>query len=148
MLSKLKSFFATELEVESEATREEKLQQACAVLLIEVCKADNDESLVEKKEIRKLLGSVFNIEGEPLDALIAQSADQEVDSTSFYPFTKLINDHYDYPERVNVIKLMWKVAYADGTIDKYEDYIIRKVADLLYVSHSDFIQAKLSAEPQ
>ena len=76
------------------------------------------------------------------------SEDQEVDSTSFYPFTKLINDHYDYPERVNVIKLMWKVAYADGTIDKYEDYIIRKVADLLYVSHSDFIQAKLSAGPQ
>ena len=148
MLSKLKSFFATESQVESETAQSEKLQQACAVLLIEVCKADNDESLVEKEEIRKLLGSVFNIQGEALDKLIEQGEVQEVDSTSFHPFTKLINDNYDYAERVNLVRLMWKVAYADGNIDKYEDYIIRKVADLLYVSHSDFIQAKLNEGPQ
>jgi uncharacterized tellurite resistance protein B-like protein len=145
MLSKLKSFFATELQVESKTAPQEELQQACAILLIEVCKADNDESLVEKEEVRRLLGSVFNIRGEALDKLIKQSEEQEVNSTSFHPFTRLIIDNYDYGERVNLVKLMWKVAYADGRIDKYEDYIIRKVADLLYVSHSDFIQAKVKA---
>ena len=62
---------------------------------------------------------------------------------SLYDWTKIINDTFDYDERVNVLRTLWDVAHADNIIDKYEDYTIRKIADLIYVKHSDFIRAKL-----
>ena len=61
---------------------------------------------------------------------------------SLYEWTSIINEHYEYPDRIKVIKSLWAVAHADNTIDKYEDYTIRKIADLLYVRHEDFIIAK------
>ena len=70
------------------------------------------------------------------------------DSTSLYEFTRDINDNFDAAERVRLIESMWKIAYADGNIDKYEEHIIRKVSNLIYVAHSDFIKAKLSAKEQ
>jgi uncharacterized tellurite resistance protein B-like protein len=63
---------------------------------------------------------------------------------SLYEWTSIINETYEYKLRVDVIKSLWDVAYADGRIDKYEDYTIRKIADLLYVKHTDFIRTKLN----
>jgi uncharacterized tellurite resistance protein B-like protein len=62
-----------------------------------------------------------------------------------YDFTRDINDNLDSGERIKLIESMWKIAYADGNIDKYEEHIIRKVSNLIYVAHSDFIKAKINA---
>ena len=62
---------------------------------------------------------------------------------SLYDWTSSINESYDYEQKKDLIKLLWDVAYADGRIDKYEDYTIRKISELLYVKHSDFIRMKL-----
>jgi uncharacterized tellurite resistance protein B-like protein len=67
------------------------------------------------------------------------------DSNSLYDFTRDINDNLDSEERIKLIESMWKIAYADGNIDKYEEHIIRKVSNLIYVAHSDFIKAKIKA---
>ena len=45
-----------------------------------------------------------------------------------------------------MIEDLWRIAYSDERIDKYEDYVIRKVADLIYVTHSDFIKSKLKVK--
>ena len=68
------------------------------------------------------------------------------DSTSLYEFTRDINDNFDSNERIKLIESMWKIAYADGNIDKYEEHIIRKVSSLIYVALSDFIQAILNVK--
>ena len=60
-------------------------------------------------------------------------------------FTRLLNDNLSRSERINIIENLWRVAYADSVLDKYEEYYIRKVADLLYVAHSDYIKTKLKA---
>ena len=60
-----------------------------------------------------------------------------------YEFTKLINDSYDYEQKVELIENMWRIAFSDKRLDKYEDHLIRKVSELIYVSHSDFIKTKL-----
>lgn len=143
MLSTLKEFFSKDLDTESNESKQVKLQQACAALLVEVMRADFEHTKEEKAQIERLLKKTFQLSDAELAELMEFGQDGK-EATSVHPFTSLINEHYDYDKRVNLIQLMWKVAYADGNLDKYEESIIRKLADLLYIRHSDFIQAKLA----
>ena len=117
------------------------------MLLMEVSRADFELAESEMSKVTNLLKSLFDLSDETLDELIQYSEAKSLESTSLYPFTSLINEHYEYEQKVNLLGLMWKVAYADGDLDKYEDSVIRKVADLLYIAHSDFVRTKhLAAE--
>ena len=72
-----------------------------------------------------------------------ESAEERVDeSTSLYEFTRVINDHYSAAQKLQLIEAMWVVAYADGNLDKYEEHLIRQVAEPIYVSHEDFMRSK------
>ena len=80
--------------------------------------------------------------------MLLRDASDEVDQdTSLFDFTRVINDHYSASQKLELIESMWRVAYADGRLDKYEESLIRQVAELTYVSHSDYIRAKLAAQP-
>ena len=151
MLSKLITFFENELKLnqqtQSPQDAQEKLQQACAVLLLEISKADYEQSEDEMVKVRELLHKEFDLDDNKLDALIELSHSEGEDLTSMYPLTSLINQHYHYDDKLKLMQMMWKVAYADGDLSKYEDHVIRNVAELLYVEHSDFIRTKLSAAP-
>ena len=120
--------------------------KACIALLLETSMADNllDES--EIKTLKATLINDFELEETEIDELIEISKKNVDDSTSLYDFTRDINDNFDAKERFKLIESMWKIAYADGNIDKFEEHIIRKVSNLIYVSHSDFIKAKISAK--
>ena len=122
--------------------------KACIALLLETSMADEilDES--ELMTLKRTLQKDFQINEDEIDELIDLSKENVEDSTSLYEFTRDINDNFDAVERVKLIESMWKIAYADGNIDKYEEHIIRKVSNLIYVAHSDFIKAKLSAKEQ
>lgn len=143
MLSKLIAYFNNELQTETDENKGQKLQEACAVLLIEVSKADYDESSVERDTIRSLLTSGFNLSEQKINELLQLAQNESDGATSMYPFVKLINENYEYQQRVELVSKMWQVAYADNELSEYEDFIIRKIADLLHVSHSDFIRTKL-----
>ena len=120
--------------------------KACVALLLETSMADEilDES--ELMALKNTLQKDFQINEDEIDELIDIAKENVEDSTSLYEFTRDINDNFDAAERVKLIESMWKIAYADGNIDKYEEHIIRKVSNLIYVAHSDFIKAKLSAK--
>jgi uncharacterized tellurite resistance protein B-like protein len=146
MLKKLKDFFNEEFQPNKSQDPEKALHRACAMLLMEVSRADFDFSQNEKDKVAKLLKSLFDLSDTSLAELLEYSEAKSEENTAVHPFTSLINEHYDYNKRVNLVALMWKVAYADGNLDKYEDSVIRKVADLLYIRHSDFIRTKLEGE--
>jgi len=122
--------------------------KACVALLLETSMADEilDES--ELMALKNTLQKDFQINEDEIDELIDLAKENVEDSTSLYEFTRDINDNFDAAERVKLIESMWKIAYADGNIDKFEEHIIRKVSNLIYVAHSDFIKAKLSAKEQ
>ena len=120
------------------------MESACAVLLIEISKSDGAASDIEQQAITEYIANAFELKDEELTAVVAKSQSEEAQSTSYYPFVKLINEQYQYDKRVALVKSMWQVAAADGGIDAYEEHTIRKLADLLYVSHSDFIKTKLA----
>ena len=136
-------------EESEETTIDDKTSiKACVALLLETSMADEilDES--ELMALKNTLQKDFQINEDEIDELIDLAKENVEDSTSLYEFTRDINDNFDAAERVKLIESMWKIAYADGNIDKYEEHIIRKVSNLIYVAHSDFIKAKLSAKEQ
>ena len=121
----------------------EIINNACAALLIETALADkvfNDEELASMKQTLKI---IYKVEEKDIDELIDESKKKVSESTSLYEYTRLINDLCDYEEKLRLINNLWSIAFADQQLDKYEEYLIRKISDLLHVSHKDFIQQKL-----
>lgn len=150
MLGSLRNLFIaqkTRLEPDAPdaATR---LELAGAALLFEVIKADHEMDDREFTSIAEVLraGSARNV-GD-IEELIELARRESGEATSLYEFTSLINEHCNYEEKCALVRNMWRIAYADSQLSKYEDHLIRKVSDLIYVSHSDFIRTKLAEKNQ
>ena len=148
MLNKIKEYIS-ELGKDSAGISNEKqdnteiINNACAALLIETALADkvfNDEELASMKQTLKI---VYKVEEKDIDELIDESKKKVSESTSLYEYTRLINNLCDYEDKLRLINNLWSIAFADQQLDKYEEYLIRKISDLLHVSHKDFIQQKL-----
>tara|TARA_B100001971_G_scaffold202660_1_gene216680 strand:- start:348 stop:797 length:450 start_codon:yes stop_codon:yes gene_type:complete len=118
---------------------------ACAALLAEVMHADHTLEKEEAEALRTVLRKLFPITADEVDTLLAQAAAQVQKSNDLFQFTKIINEQFSADEKVRLVHGLWTVAYSDSELDKYEEHMIRKVADLLYVPHSDFIRARNEA---
>ena len=121
----------------------EIINNACAALLIETALADkvfNEEEMISMKQT---LNKVYKVNEQDIEELINESKKKVSESTSLYEYTRLINDLCDYEDKIRLISNLWSIAFADQHLDKYEEYLIRKISDLLHVSHKDFIQQKL-----
>lgn len=117
-------------------------QLAMAALLVEVAMADQHFSLAELDHLVLLLEKQFSLSAVESKELAELANAQSADATSLHQFTQLINRVCSHSEKFALLSSMWEIAYADGQLDKYEEYVIRKVADLLHLPHSDFIRAK------
>ncbi|WP_207061293.1 TerB family tellurite resistance protein [Motiliproteus sp. SC1-56] len=143
-IKRIKRFFADNLQPGPQA-QEPPLHLAAAALMVEVSRADYVFDDVERQAMVRVLRDQFSLDRGTVDQLI-ELAEAEVEaSVSLYQFTQLVNAHYDPDKKRRLIGAMWQVVYADGRLDKYEDHLIRKVAELIHVSHSDFIRLKLEA---
>ena len=147
MLKSIKSFFELKLassgEAEEPSSAISRIDLACAALLVEVMNSDHELDDREQQEFMAVLQKSYNIAKSDLEELSQLAKDEAFEATSLYEFTKLINDSYDYEQKVALIENMWCIAFSDKRLDKYEDHLIRKVSELIYVSHSDFIKTKL-----
>ena len=124
----------------------DKVVSACISLMIEVSLADQSIDESEIESLKKTLSNKFNIEEAQISSLISAGKESQEESTSLYEFTRVINDDFSFEEKYDLIKSMWEIAFADGNVDKYEEYVIRKVADLIYISHEEFIKAKMEVK--
>ena len=145
MIDKIKSFFSKNvLEPEAETTSPDQL--ATAALLIEVMVIDGDLDDQEMQAIAGTLSNMLDLSEEQIDQLIELSKEEVAEATSLYQFTKEINEHFDIEKKLSLMTAMWRVAFADGHLDKYEENIIRRVADLLHIRHSEYIRCKANAK--
>jgi uncharacterized tellurite resistance protein B-like protein len=146
MLNKIREFFQVQLNPANDANISESRQRlACAALLIEVAVIDNEFDGNELAALKTILISEFHIAPEEIEALITLAHNECADATSMYQFTQLVNQHCGFDEKFALVTNMWRIAYADGDLDKYEEYIIRKVSDLIHLGHGEFIRAKHAA---
>ena len=123
----------------------DQLHLASAALLIELTRADRDIDESESKALLDILKKRFDLSADDLDELMTLAEQEAQDATSLYQFTSLINENFSREEKSQLILNMWEVAFADGRIDRYEEHMIRKVSDLLHLSHKDFISGKQEA---
>ena len=149
MLDRLRSLLESHLGGASEradpAARQAAYQLAAAALLVEMTRADFEVHPKERVAVVAALRTAFDLSEAEAASLMAEAEAEADGATSLYEFTALINEHLTPPQKYRLVELLWRVAYADGEIDKYEDHLVRKVADLIYVRHREFIRAKHDA---
>lgn len=147
MIEALRQFLRSTLEHEEKTQRseEDQIKLATAALLIQVSAADNNESGDEQQVIFQRICKLFSLTKEESRTLYFEAQKMASQSVSIYEFTRDIKA-LEYTQRYDFIQALWHVAYADGILDPHEEALIRKIADLVYVEHSDFIRAKLTAQ--
>ena len=119
------------------------LQVATATLLMEVARADNTITADERRDIRRMIEKHFSLSPEQTREITVSAEREAQQATSLYPFTQLINRVCGPREKVRIIGMLWRVTCSDGHVDRYEEHLVRKIADLLYVPHREFIRMKL-----
>ncbi|MGB1157903.1 MAG: TerB family tellurite resistance protein [Porticoccaceae bacterium] len=144
MLDKIRQLFAKKADTpEQEQLATEHL--AAAALLIEVMIIDGNLDDQELQSISRTLCEILDLSEAQVEELILLSREEVAEATSLYQFTREINDNFDLEGKMKLLTSMWRVAYADGHLDKHEEGIIRRVADLLHIRHSEYIRCKLDA---
>ena len=118
---------------------------AAAALLMETARADFSVSAEERQAAARALQQEFSLSAEETAALMTRAEGEGKRAPDYFQFTSLLNRTFTPAQKIRLIEHLWQVAYADRRLDKYEDHLVRKIADLLYVSHRDFIGAKLKA---
>ena len=143
MLRAIQDFFRSQIEPDRQAGPDQHgLQLATAALMFEMLRADDDEHPEERNALEGALKKCFAL-SETETRQLAQLAEREAsESVSLYQFTGLINTHFSPAEKIRVVEMLWQVAYADGRLDRYEEALVRKIAELIHVPHREFMQAK------
>lgn len=125
--------------------REAALRTATAVLMLDVARADHVFDDSEFTRVLDLVESHFGMAPEDA-ALLVNAADEKAENlTSLYEFTRLLHDNLEESEKSRIVAMLWQVAYADGTLDKFEDSLVLKISDLLHVSRGHVMRLKHDA---
>lgn len=146
MLKALRTFFDQHLAAPTEETRaaaERRAQIAAAVLLVEVARSDQNFSDAERQAV---LGSVqrkFRLSPAEAQQLIELAEAESRTAHDIYQFTSQIDATFPLEQKVRLLEELWRAAYSDSVLHEYEEHLIRRIADLLHLSHSQFIGAKL-----
>ena len=143
MLDTIKALFLEE----SATTKrnDHDIDLAAAALLVEVARADHEQSAEEEAAMGRLVASTLGLNATEVETILGRAGDAVENATSLFEFTRLVNDHYSIDEKRHLVRSMWQVALADQDLDKYEEHIIRRVAELIYLPHAEFIQTKHEA---
>ncbi len=143
-----KLFTATDTPQSDEDEREQAIRMATAMLMTEVARADFEYDESEFDVLLELITSTFQISVEDAVELANEAAGTAEDYVSLHSFTQLLNDSLSEPEKEHIVSLLWRVAYADGRLDRYEDSLIQKISALLYGSRGRVMRLKHDANPR
>jgi len=118
------------------------VQWACCGLLLEVARLDTAGAEGKRRAVAQAMRAQFDTPADELGPMIARLGLQENRLTSYFQPVALINKAWTSAQKAQFVEWLWRIAMVDGQIDMYEDQLVRKLADLLYVPHADFILAK------
>ena len=130
----------------TEIDRNEAIRLATAVLMVDVARADYDFDEDEFTTLLDLIQIHFGLPAEDATQLANEASEVAEDLVSVHEFTSLLHKNLSEEEKTEVVALLWRIAYADGRLDKYEDSLVLKISDLLYVSRGRVMQLKHDAQ--
>jgi uncharacterized tellurite resistance protein B-like protein len=148
MLKRITTFFESTMSVtvtDNADNAEHKKQMAAAALFIEVLKSDYEHRDEEWAAVETALHDLFGLSSDEITQITDMAEEEVYNATSLNGFTRCINDHYSNEEKIKVVEMLWRIALADGVIDKHENHVMRKIGALLYIPHKDYVRAKQQA---
>lgn len=146
MLDALRNFFDRHIAAqpqESQSDAEHRARVAAAALLVEVVRSDELFSEGERAQVLDAVQRKFTLDPAEARELLALAENHSHDATDLYQFTSRINASFSPDRKVRLVEELWRVAFADTVLNKHEEHVIRRIADLLHVRHSDYIASKL-----
>ena len=149
MLQKIKRFFDNNLISNASSSsfdNEHAVRLAMASLMIEVAESDYHDAPEERESVLNIVKSSFDLSDTETNEIVDLARQEHVDSIDYFQFTSLINQHYSAEQRIELIEKLWQIAFADHKLDKHEEHVIRRIADLIHVAHSDFMKTKLKVQ--
>jgi uncharacterized tellurite resistance protein B-like protein len=149
MLDKLKRFFskaATDAPGAENEDRSHKLRVATSALFLEMARIDEVFTAEEMETVLGILKEKYGLSGEEADALVAEADRELEESLDLWQFARLINANYTVDEKIEIIETLWHMVFVDGKMDRHEHYLMSKLKNLLHLSQSQLIDAKLKAK--
>jgi uncharacterized tellurite resistance protein B-like protein len=146
MLQSIRDFFERNLATPAPAAQRHTIELATAAMLVEVVRCDGAADEAESAAVLRAVYEKFGLSGSEADALIRLAEEEVRQASDYYQFTSLINRHFTQEQKQRVIELMWQVAYADAEISAHENHLMRRIAELLHITHGDYIAAKMRAK--
>ncbi len=132
----------------TESDRIQKVQVATCAVLLEVAKADNNFTEVEKNKIFKIIKNTFRISDQYISELMELAESKIEKSVSMYEFTNKINNYFSQEEKFEILINLWKLVLVDGSIDPQEDHLIKKVGSNFNFHRKEIVDAKLIAKQE
>ena len=114
--------------------------------MIEVAEADFEDTPEEKQAILNIVKTSFKLGESEAEELIQLAREEHTNSTDYFQFTRLINDNFSAQQKIELIENLWRIAFSDNVLNKYEEHVIRRISDLIYVSHRDFMATKIRVQ--
>ena len=149
MIDLVKKFFGKSSQDDSSNQRRQTthdIRIATCALLLEMSNIDGEFSELERENIISILKRDFDLSDEYAAALLEASKEELKGSIDLWQFTNLINQNYSLEEKIWLIETVWDIVYTDGKLDKHEDYLVHKLAELLHLTHKQLIEAKLKVK--
>jgi uncharacterized tellurite resistance protein B-like protein len=122
---------------------EDRIAVATCAVLLEMAHSDGEFQDMEALVVEDLLAKKFDMPRSARKELIEYAGEKRGASIDLYQFTRKINLNFTEEEKMQVVRTLWRIVYADGVFDKYEDYLMRKLVKLLGLSHRQMIEAKV-----
>jgi uncharacterized tellurite resistance protein B-like protein len=145
MLKAITDFFDKHLGAADAPADRHTIEVATAALITEVMRMDGEVTAAERATALRAVREKFGLAEGDAQALVDLAEAEARSASDYYQFTSLINRHFTQAQKERIVELMWQVAYADTEASPYEEHLIRKLADLLYIEHHAYIRAKLAA---
>ena len=145
MLAKLNALFDRAFGGDHAPSVEERgraLRVATALLLIEVARADYADSLAEDAAMLESLEQFFSLDSADAKLLLDEARREADHAVELQQFTRRLHEQLSVAEKHRVVEMLWRVAFADRRLDKHEDHLVGRIAELLYVSRSDLIRIR------
>jgi uncharacterized tellurite resistance protein B-like protein len=135
MLEKMKWLFVDD-RAEDEHSRDE-LETAVCVLLCQAARMDDDFDMRERDTIRQLMRERFGLPEAEAEALVEAADAKAGASADLWQYARLVKERFTHAERIEMIEMLWEVAYADGVLHDYEAHLLRRIAGLIYVTDQE-----------
>lgn len=134
----------------AEAPQDEQRRIAVATcaLLLELAHADGEFDAREELMLEEVITQRFAISGAAREELLALAHQKRHASVDLYAFTRVLNDHFSAQQKHELIKELWRLVYSDGTMHHHEEYLVRRISDLLRIPHRKMIDAKLEVKQE